>query len=142
MTDINRPARSRAVPSVMAWQDAGPFAAGWRVSAGDLILLSGQTARESDGRFPANLCIREQTRLAFTTIAELLMASGSSLHQVVKLTYYVINMTDWPHVAAVRAEFLRDHRPASTALEVRRLFDPGCLIEIDVIATAAATPSP
>ena len=41
------------------------------------------------------------------------------------LRYYLVDMDDWPVVARVREEFLREPYPAAANLEVRRLVDPG-----------------
>jgi 2-iminobutanoate/2-iminopropanoate deaminase len=121
-----------------SWQNAFAFAPGVTISSDSaFIFLSGQTGRDLNGEFTVGVDVGKQARAAFTHIASLLERSGSSLDRIVKLTYYVTDMESWPAVAQVRAEFFQGYKPPSTVMEVNRLFDPSCLIEIDVIAIKA-----
>lgn len=130
--------KPQVLHSPYRWQNEFPFVPGAMVPiSSSLIFLSGQTGRDSTGRFPATADVEQQATAAFRNIARLLGESGSSLEHIVKLTYYVTDMTTWPSVAGVRARFFRDYKPPSTVMEVSRLFDTACLIEIDVIAVQA-----
>jgi 2-iminobutanoate/2-iminopropanoate deaminase len=55
----------------------------------------------------------------------------------VKLTYFLRDVGELPVVRAVRDEFVDTERPpASTLVEVSRLFRDDVLIEIEAIAAA------
>jgi 2-iminobutanoate/2-iminopropanoate deaminase len=55
------------------------------------------------------------------------------------LTYYLLDISQIPLVREVRDQFVNtQHPPASSAVEVRRLFRDGLLIEIEAIAVVPA----
>ncbi|MGH7746805.1 MAG: RidA family protein [Candidatus Dormibacteria bacterium] len=131
--------RLRALSSGKEWQDRASFAAAVRVDFGPLIFVSGQVARDSDGVLIASKDMASQARQTFANLRDVLAAAGASPRGVIKLTYFVTDMTQWSAVAEARAEFFADYLPASTTVEVSRLFDPGALIEIDAIAVPDET---
>jgi len=131
---VTKPAR--VVPSPKPWQNRLPFAPAMRVPVAEWVILSGQTGRDSDGVIPQGSGMADQAKRAFENIRDLLDAAGSSLESVVKLTYYVTEMSLWQSVADARDSFFPGDKPASTTVEVSRLHDPAALIEIDAIAIA------
>lgn len=75
----------------------------------------------------------EQARQAFRNIASALAQAGFSLHDVVRVRYYVANGADWEAIGAVAGDVLGDVRPAATAI-VCALVDPAMKVEIEVDA--------
>lgn len=65
-------------------------------------------------------------------------AAGATLRDVVKITNYVLDAREYPKIAPVRAEFLKEPFPASTMVEIKGLIFPGLLIEIEAIAVIGA----
>jgi 2-iminobutanoate/2-iminopropanoate deaminase len=100
----------------------------------DLLAISGQVAVDAAGNLVGEGDIEAQARQAFRNIAALLDAAGLSFANVFFLRYYLVNMDDWPVVARVREEFVREPFPAGANLEVRRLVRPEWLIEIEALA--------
>ena len=100
-----------------------------------LVYLSGQVALDSAGRLVGPGDLRAQTRQTFENLRRALAAVGATFADVVKLSYYVV---DASQVAVIREE--RDRvvnvaaPPASTLVEVRRLFRDDLLIEIEAVA--------
>lgn len=100
-----------------------------------LVYLSGQVGLDSAGRVVGAGDLRAQTRQTFENLRRALAAVGATFADVVKLTYYVLDATQ---VGVVREE--RDRvvnvaaPPASTLVEVRRLFRDDLLIEIEAVA--------
>jgi len=130
----------RAVAAGKAWEKAVSYTPAVRVETGPLLFLSGQVARGADGSLVGRGDLTEQTRQAFRNLCDLLEAAGSSVNHVIKLTYFVRDMSQWSKVAAVRAEFFPAYLPASTTVEVSRLFNPDYLIEIEAIALIPKRP--
>jgi reactive intermediate/imine deaminase len=116
------------------WEQTAQFVQGTVVSPGPLIYLSGQVAVDDTGNVVAKGDLAGQTRQAFSNIRDLLEVASSSLNQILKLTYYVTDMSRWAEVAAVRAEFFPTYLPASTTVEVSRLHNEESMIEIEAIA--------
>lgn len=76
-----------------------------------------------------------QTRQVFENIKSAVTAAGESMGSIIKLNYYCVDLGHLPEIRAVRGEYLdKDHPPVSTLVEVRRLFRPDILIEIDAVA--------
>ena len=75
----------------------------------------------------------EQARQAFRNIEQALAEAGGTLADVVRVHYYVPDITDWPVIAPVLGEVFGAIRPAATAL-VCGLVDPRMKIEIEVTA--------
>jgi enamine deaminase RidA (YjgF/YER057c/UK114 family) len=64
-------------------------------------------------------------------------AAGTSFADVVKLTYFVRDIEAVGAIRAARDEFVNTaNPPASTLVEVSRLFVPELLIEIEAVAMA------
>ena len=62
------------------------------------------------------------------------MCGGSGLDRVVKVTIYVTDMSHFPEVVELRRKFFREPYPADTIVEVKGLYTPEAMIEIDAIA--------
>lgn len=122
------------VASGKSWEKKVAFSQCIRVEGGPLLFLSGQVALDADGMLVGEGDLREQTRVAFSNVRDLLQAAGSSMESIVKLTYYVRDMSQWPVVQSVRAEFFPTYFPASTTVEVSSLHRPEYLIEIEAVA--------
>ena len=63
----------------------------------------------------------------------ILVASGSSLDRVLKVTVYIPDMELFGRVNRVYAEFFGDHRPARAVVPSRELL-AGVQIEVEAIA--------
>lgn len=102
-----------------------------------LIFLSGQVPVRRDGSAPETLA--EQADQVYGNIAAILGARGVPVSNIVKLTTFLTEDEDGDDcVRKARAKHLGEHRPASTAVFVRRLVDPAWKIEIDAIALLPA----
>jgi enamine deaminase RidA (YjgF/YER057c/UK114 family) len=81
----------------------------------------------------------EQARQAFANIAEALAEAGAALEEVVRVRYYVPDLTDWPRITPVLGDVFGKVRPAATAL-ICGLVDPRMKIEIEVTARRKGVP--
>ncbi len=112
-----------------------PFLLSQGIKAGKLLFISGQAGYGEDGAI-VSASFREQGRQAFANLERALRAGGSSLRQVVKVTIYVTDMRHFREVVELRREHFREPYPADTIVEVRALYTPEALIEIEAIAIA------
>jgi enamine deaminase RidA (YjgF/YER057c/UK114 family) len=123
-----------------------PYAPGIVVRRGHLVFLSGITAapvyhshphRDEEFDLPASM--REQTVLAMENLKKTLEAAGSSLRDLVAATRYLTAIEEQDDMNRVWGEYLRDHMPATTTVEVARLATHRrCKLEISAIAVADA----
>ena len=100
-----------------------------------MVYVSGLTSRRGDGEvlFPGDAAA--QARQIMENLKAILAERGGTLDDVVRIVTYLRNMGDHPAMHAVRREYFGDDPPASTSVEVSRLYHPDQLIEIE--ATAA-----
>jgi reactive intermediate/imine deaminase len=107
------------------------------VQAGGLLFVSGQVAFDAAGEIVGVGDMRAQTRQAFRNLGAVLEAAGATFADVVKLTYFVRDIDAVAAIRAARNEFIDTaNPPASTLVEVSRLFVPDLLIEIEAVAVA------
>jgi enamine deaminase RidA (YjgF/YER057c/UK114 family) len=97
-----------------------------------LVFVSGQVPVAPDGTIAASLA--EQADQVYANLVAVLAAKGIPPTSIVKLQTFVTEEDPDGVIRRVREKYLGEHRPASTAVEVRRLVDPRWKIEIDAIA--------
>jgi 2-iminobutanoate/2-iminopropanoate deaminase len=106
-----------------------------RVEVGDrtFLQLSGQVAIDADGKVVGN-DMATQADYIMDRITAILAAQGATLADVVNVRTYVTDMSQLPEYGKVRAARFRGTPPTITTVEVSRLFVPGALLEVEVLA--------
>ena len=105
------------------------------VTGGRTVYISGQIAMNTDGQIVGAGDMHTQTAQVFTNLQTALEAVGTTFDHVVKLTYYLVDITQIAAVREIRNQYINTHQPpASSAIEVRRLIHEDLLIEIDAVA--------
>lgn len=114
---------------------AGAYTHVVSVSGGRAIYISGQVALDKTGALVGKGDMRAQAEQVFQNLKLALEAAGATFKDVVKMTYYVVDMSQFQAVRDVRAKYLSaENPPASTAVGVTRLVSPDMLLEIEAIA--------
>jgi enamine deaminase RidA (YjgF/YER057c/UK114 family) len=118
-----------------------PRAAGYShtvaIPAGTLVWVSGQLAVDADGNVP-HADWESQTRLAFANVGRALQAGGADWSDVVKLTLFVVDLSELATIRRVRDEFVDTSRPPTSSLvQVAGLVRPGALLEAEAVAHVA-----
>jgi enamine deaminase RidA (YjgF/YER057c/UK114 family) len=109
------------------------------VTQGKTVYISGQVSLDPDGKLVGQDDMQAQTRQVFANLQSALEAVGANFSNVVKLNYYLLEMTQLPVVREVRNQPINPAKPpASTAVEVRRLAQPDFLLEIEAVAIIPA----
>jgi enamine deaminase RidA (YjgF/YER057c/UK114 family) len=121
---------------------AGPYSHVARVDIGDgsLLFLAGQVAVDGAGEVVGADDMTVQAERTFEIIEGLLAAHGASFADVVHIRTFLTDMDRRAEYGAVRARYFPGTPPASTTVEVSRLFKPGLLIEIEITAAVGTTP--
>lgn len=105
------------------------------VTSGRLVFIAGQVSIAPDGTFVGEDDPQAQAEQVFRNLHSALEAAGGDFSHVVKLTFYVTDVGHLPIYREVRDRFINVAQPpASTAVEVRSLFRPECLIEVEAVA--------
>ena len=101
-----------------------------------LVFVSGQVPVAVDGSVGETLA--DQADQVYANIVAVLAAKGIPATSIIKLTTFLVDDDPEGVVRQARTRHLGDHRPASTAVWVRRLVDPRWKVEIDAVALASA----
>lgn len=110
--------------------------------AGDFIYVSGTSSRRPDDTLAGVTLvdgvtvrdIREQTRAVIENISDILAAVDAGLEDLVQVTSYLVDMTDFAAYNEVYAEYFTEQGPTRTTVAVRELPHPDLLIEIQAVA--------
>jgi enamine deaminase RidA (YjgF/YER057c/UK114 family) len=105
------------------------------VTAGRPVYIAGQIALDRSGALVGHGDVGAQARQVFDNLQAALASVGAAIDQVVKLTFYLLDVGQLPAVREVRDRYVNTAQPpASTAVEVRRLARDDLLIELEAIA--------
>ncbi|MFT4123163.1 MAG: RidA family protein [Microbacteriaceae bacterium] len=104
------------------------------VSAGGLVVTSGQVGTDPLTGAVAGDGIATQTRACLQNVQRALEAAGVTLDRVVKTTVYLTRAEDLAGMDAVFHEFFPAPHPARSTVTVAALARPAFLVEIDALA--------
>lgn len=103
------------------------------IPAGRLVWTAGQVPIDVQGTVAQGW--EDQTRLALANVGRALRAGGADWPDVVKLTFFVVEVSELTTIRAVRDEFVDTARPPTSSLvQVAGLFRPDLLIEVEAVA--------
>ena len=111
-------------------QAIGPYSQA--VKAGDTVYLAGQIPLVPETMTLESGDMRAQIRRVFENLGAVAKASGGSLQDVVKLNVYLTDLTHFPLVNEVMAQYFREPYPARAAVGVAAL-PKGAAVEMDAI---------
>ncbi len=120
---ISSPLVAEAAPGL--WSNA--------MQVGDILYISGTTARGLDGQTIAGVGEYEQTRTIFTKMKHLIEAAGGRMDDMVKMNIFVTDISKNTEVWRARKEFFQGDFPTSTLVEISRLAKPEIKVEIDAV---------
>jgi len=109
------------------------------IGTGRTIAISGQIALDEHGELVGPGDPEAQARQIFENLRRCLDAAGATFDDVLKLTYFMLDVAHLPAVRTARDEVINTERPpASSAIQVAALFAPGFLMEIEALAVVPA----
>jgi 2-iminobutanoate/2-iminopropanoate deaminase len=113
-----------------------PFHIAQGYKVGDLVFTSGQAAIDQAGNLVGVGNFDAQAEQVFRNLDEVLRQAGSNQAQVIKVTIYLTDMSNFPKIVALRQRHFTAPYPADTIVEVTSLALPELDIEIEAIALA------
>lgn len=108
----------------------GPYSQA--VESEGLIFCSGQVALTPEGDLVSGT-IAEETRQSLTNLSEVLGAAGASLRDVVKVTAYLTDMSDFAEFNEAYEAFFDASKPARATVGIAAL-PKGARVEVECIA--------
>ena len=120
------------ISSGSPWEDKVGYSRA--VKTGNNIFVSGTVASDENGNIVGEGNFYEQTKFIFQKIEKVLKEAGATMKDVVRTRMFVVDISNWEEVGKAHAEFFKDVKPAATMVEVSKLINDKCLIEIEVDA--------
>jgi enamine deaminase RidA (YjgF/YER057c/UK114 family) len=100
-----------------------------------MVIMSGQVGLDKDGKLAGNGDLTSQTEQVFTNIKNIVEAAGGTMNDLVELNYYLMDASQVQLVRSIRDRFVNTKQPpASTLVQVSKLFRDDILIEIKATA--------
>jgi enamine deaminase RidA (YjgF/YER057c/UK114 family) len=100
-----------------------------------MVIMSGQVALDAKGNLVGANDIAKQTEQVFRNIKSVVEAAGGKIDHLVKLGYFTTDVTRINDIRAIRDQFITSKtKPASTLVQVNKLFREDVLIEIEATA--------
>jgi len=104
------------------------------VRVGDIIVVAGTTATDSQGNVIGINDAYTQTKVILEKIGESLKQAGASMKDVIRTRMFVTDIGRWDEIGRAHGEVFGNIRPASTLIEVKGLITKDTIVEIEVEA--------
>ncbi|WP_026877558.1 RidA family protein [Jiangella gansuensis] len=112
---------------------AGPYSPVLVIHTDRLVVISGQAAIAPDGSVTGR-DIEEQTHATLENCRRQLATAGCTFADVVKVTGYLTDLSQWQRFNAVYETYLPEPRPVRTVVGAALL--DGLLVEVEMWAVA------
>ena len=129
--------RSNPAVGYLAEEAFKTYAFTQTIKAGNTLYLSGIAPLKGDLKnleLVGEGNMRVQTEWILEVLQRCLAAEGATVRNWVAQTVYVTSVAEFVKAAAVFSQFFGEYTPTSTLVEVKGLFHPQQMIEINGIA--------
>jgi enamine deaminase RidA (YjgF/YER057c/UK114 family) len=116
------------------WSPFGAFSMGVIQGDGQIVHLKGQVALDQNSQIVGHNDMKAQVRKVLENIETMLDHIGGLMGDIIFLTQYVTDIEAFMGSGNVRKEFFAPPYPATTTVEVSRLYDPDLMVEITAVA--------
>ena len=112
-----------------------PFGYSHAIQVDRTLYISGQIPLDMELKSVGKGDIAAQTDLAYANMQKVLEEAGGSMRNVVMLNIYTTDLDEYDkHTRPIRKKYFGDYYPATTAVQVKRLYRPEYMIEIEAVA--------
>lgn len=109
----------------------GPYSQA--IAANGFLFTSGQIALSPQTGELIEGGIEAQTQQALTNLQHIINAGGTSIQNILKVVIFLKEMSDFAIVNKIYEQWIGNHRPARSTVEVAAL-PRGALVEIECVA--------
>jgi 2-iminobutanoate/2-iminopropanoate deaminase len=100
-----------------------------------MLMISGQVALDNKGDLVGKDDFSKQTEQVFQNIKSIVESAGGNMDNVIKLGYFVMDVSQIQTLRSIRDKFVNvKNPPASTLVQVSKLFRNDILIEVEATA--------
>ena len=100
-----------------------------------MVFISGQVALNNEGKVIGKDDLKKQAEQVFQNIKAIVENAGGTMDNIVKTGIFMVDVSQVPALREVRNKFINTQNPpASTLVQVSKLFRDDLLIEIEATA--------
>jgi enamine deaminase RidA (YjgF/YER057c/UK114 family) len=105
------------------------------VTGGAVVFIAGQVALDRSGSIVGKDDFKAQIKQVFENLKAAVESAGGSFNDVVKLNSYFLDLSHLLDFREVRDKYINvKSPPASSEIQVPRLFRPELLVEVEAVA--------
>ena len=112
-----------------------PFGYAHALQIDKTLYISGQVPLDMELKSVGEGDIAAQTEQVYANMEKVVKSAGGSMRNIVMLNIFCTDLVAYDkHTRAVRKKYFGDYYPATTAGEIKRLYRPEYMIEIEAVA--------
>jgi len=112
-----------------------PFGYAHAIQIDKTLYISGQIPLDMELNSVGKNDIAAQTEQVYGNLQKVLESAGGTMSNIVMLNIYCTDLEAFDkHTRGVRKKYFGDYYPATTAVEVKRLYRPEYMIEVEAVA--------
>jgi reactive intermediate/imine deaminase len=112
-----------------------PFGYAHAIQVDKTLYISGQIPLDMDMNVVGKNDMAAQTELVYGNLKKVLEDAGGSMTNIVMLNIYCTDIERFDkETRGMRKKYFGDYYPAVTAVEVKRLYHPDYMIEVEAVA--------
>ena len=112
-----------------------PFGYAHAIQIDKTLYISGQIPLDMELNSVGKNDIAAQTEQVYGNLQKVLEGAGGTMRNIVMLNIYCTDLEAFDkHARGVRKKYFGDYYPATTAVEVKRLYRPEYMIEVEAVA--------
>jgi 2-iminobutanoate/2-iminopropanoate deaminase len=116
-----------------------PFGYAHAVQVDKTLYISGQIPLDMDMKVVGKNDMAAQTELVYGNLKKVLEDAGGGMTDIVMLNIYCTDIERFDReTRGIRKKYFGDYYPAVTAVEVKRLYHPDYMIEVEAVAVLNA----
>ena len=109
----------------------GPYSQAVKVDK--FLFTAGQLGMKPNDSSLISQDVKEQAKQALSNLVAVLQEGGFMIGDVVKVTVFLADMSDFEKVNVIYQDFFKEHKPARSAVAVKTL-PKNALVEIEAVA--------
>lgn len=112
-----------------------PFGYAHAIQVDKTLYISGQIPLDMDMNVVGKNDMAAQTEMVYGNLKKVLEDAGGSMTNIVMLNVYCTDIQRFDkETRGLRKKYFGDYYPAVTAVEVKRLYHPDYMIEVEAVA--------
>ncbi|MBW2000595.1 MAG: RidA family protein [Deltaproteobacteria bacterium] len=104
------------------------------IKLGDIVHVSGQLPLDQEGNIVGKGDMAIQTEKTYENLKKCLESVGATMRDIVMLRIFVTDLEEFDKTRDIRKKYFGKYRPATTGLQISRLYFPDAMIEVEAMA--------